>query len=62
MSDKKEQILDELRSRYESKYGSSDALKQVITTELSKISKKKKINFEVIFSVWWPFLNNLIGS
>lgn len=49
MSDKKEQILAQIRSRYESKYGSSDTMKQVITSEISKISKKKKITFEVIF-------------
>jgi len=45
-SNKKDWVLAQMRSRYESKFGSSEMMSQLLDLELAKLSKKDKISAE----------------
>jgi len=49
MNSKKEWILNQIRARYEKKFGTSDDVKKWIDNELEVLAKKEKLSVEVYF-------------
>lgn len=50
-SNNKEWILTQIRSRYESKFGTTESFKRILDSELTKLVQKDKISSEVLLFI-----------